>query len=64
MPLICICIFADGTAVDPDSGLDGEAQVLIQGKTKYFCVLGKTDIQSDKNSFYKIQLLKSEVKKK
>lgn len=54
----------DGTAVDPASGLEGEAHVLIEGKQKYFCVLGMTDIQRDKNSFYKIQLLKSEVKKK
>lgn len=54
----------NGTAVDPDSGLEGEAHVLVQGKTKYFAVLGMTDIQSDKNSYYKLQLLQSEKKKK
>lgn len=56
-------IIADGTAVDPDSGMADEAHVLVQGKTKYFAVLSKTDIQKDKNSYYKIQLLESDFSK-
>lgn len=50
----------DGVAVDPDSGLEDKAQVYQEGKDKYTVVLGLTDIQRQKNSFYKIQLLKAD----
>lgn len=50
--------------VDPDSGLENETHVYIQGKIKYFAVLGNTDIQRDKNSYYKVQLLESDSLKK
>lgn len=49
-----------GVAVDPDSGLEDEAQVYQEGNDKYTVVLGLTDIQRQKNSFYKIQLLKAD----
>lgn len=55
---------ADGTAVDPDSGLVDSTHVYISGKTKYFAILCNTDIQRDKNSYYKLQLLEAENKKR
>ncbi|TMW48487.1 hypothetical protein DOY81_006414, partial [Sarcophaga bullata] len=53
----------DGLAVDPDSGLEDVAHVYISpNKEKYNVVLGITDIQKNKNSFYKLQLLESDMK--
>ncbi|KAK5642118.1 hypothetical protein RI129_008285 [Pyrocoelia pectoralis] len=52
-----------GTAVDPDSGMEDCAHVYISGKDKYTAVLGLTDIQKQKNSYYKLQLLESDVGK-
>lgn len=52
--------FPDGTVVDPDSGFADAAHVFIDGKTKYFAILNMTDIQEDKNSYYKLQLLESD----
>ncbi|XP_076264902.1 poly-(ADP-ribose) polymerase [Rhynchophorus ferrugineus] len=50
-----------GSAVDPDSGIENIAHVYEdRNKEKYTAVLGLTDIQSDRNSFYKLQLLKSD----
>ncbi|XP_058823403.1 poly [ADP-ribose] polymerase [Topomyia yanbarensis] len=49
-----------GLAVDPDSGLDDEAHVYKDGKQVYNCVLNKIDIQTDKNSFFKMQVLRSD----
>lgn len=55
----------DGLAVDPDSGLEDVAHVYVaNNKDKYNVVLGQTDIQRNKNSFYKIQLLQSDKKSK
>ncbi|KAM7363583.1 poly-(ADP-ribose) polymerase [Cochliomyia hominivorax] len=55
----------DGLAVDPDSGLEDVAHVYVsQNKDKFNIVLGITDIQSNKNSYYKIQLLESDNKNK
>lgn len=51
-----------GLAVDPDSGLVDIAHVYTDGKDKYTCVLGLSDVQTNKNSFYKIQLLESNKK--
>ena len=51
-----------GAAVDPDSGLEDKAHVYINNSVKYSCVLGMTDIQTSKNSFYKIQLIESNNK--
>lgn len=49
-----------GGAVDPDSGLEDVAHVYQQGDDKYNAVLSLTDLQKGKNSFYKLQLLKSD----
>ncbi|XP_018568768.1 poly [ADP-ribose] polymerase [Anoplophora glabripennis] len=46
-----------GVAVDPDSGLEDVAHVYLEGQDKYTVTLGLTDIQSKKNSYYKLQLL-------
>ncbi|KAJ6635587.1 Poly [ADP-ribose] polymerase [Pseudolycoriella hygida] len=54
----------NGSAVDPESGLQDVAHVFKQGKTKWFAVLNNTDIQKDKNSYYKMQLLESDNRKK
>lgn len=54
----------DGIAVDPDSGLEDIATVYVKGKDKYTAVLGLTDIQRNKNSYYKLQVLVSERKNK
>lgn len=54
----------NGMAVDPDSGLDDVAHVYSRGKDKYNVVLGLTDIQQNKNSFYKLQLLEADKKSK
>ncbi len=50
----------DGLAVDPDSGLEDKAHVYKSGKDIYNAALCITDVQSDKNSFYKLQLLESD----
>lgn len=53
----------DGLAVDPDSGLEDVAHVYVsRNNDKYNVVLGKTDIQRNKNSYYKMQLLESDKK--
>lgn len=52
-----------GGAVDPDSGLEDKAHVYENGKDKYTVTLGITDIQSKKNSYYKMQILKDDGKK-
>lgn len=52
----------DGLAVDPESGLESEAHVYVDGKDKYSVVLAKADVQKNQNSYYKLQLLKSDVK--
>lgn len=49
-----------GVAVDPDSGLESRAHVYQEGSHKYTVVLGLTDIQSGKNSYYKLQLLEGD----
>lgn len=51
-----------GTAVDPDSGMSENTHVYIASDgTKYTTVLGLTDIQRQKNSFYKLQVLENDV---
>lgn len=50
----------DGIAVDPESGLEDIAKVYVRGKDKYTAVLGLTDIQRNKNSYYKLQVLVAE----
>ncbi|KAJ8686796.1 hypothetical protein QAD02_022590 [Eretmocerus hayati] len=53
-----------GGAVDPDSGLDDVAHVYQIGKEKFTVTLGITDIQTQKNSFYKLQILKHDKQEK
>lgn len=50
-----------GGAVDPDSGLEDCAHIYESGKDKYTAVLGLTDIQKQKNSYYKLQLLQADA---
>lgn len=54
----------DGLAVDPNSGLEDVAHVYVSGKDKFNVVLGLTDIQKNKNSYYKMQLLVADSEKK
>ncbi|XP_065561172.1 poly [ADP-ribose] polymerase 1-like isoform X2 [Artemia franciscana] len=50
-----------GGVVDPESGLDSVAHVYKdKDGTLYSAVLGQVDIQRDKNSFYKLQVLQSD----
>lgn len=51
-----------GLAVDPDSGLDYCAHVYVKGDMKYSAVLGLTDVQANKNKYYKLQVLESDSK--
>lgn len=53
----------NGTVVDPDSGLEDEAHVYKEGKDAYYAILGITDIQHGKNSYYKLQLLQADGNK-
>lgn len=53
-----------GGAVDPDSGLADCAHIYQDGKNNYTATLGLTDIQSKKNSYYKIQILKHDKRDK
>lgn len=50
----------NGSAVDPESGLQDVAHVYLDKSYKYGVVLGLTDIQRNKNSYYKLQLLESD----
>uniref|UniRef100_A0AAG5CYC8 Poly [ADP-ribose] polymerase n=2 Tax=Anopheles atroparvus TaxID=41427 RepID=A0AAG5CYC8_ANOAO len=53
-----------GLVVDPDSRLAHEAHVFKENGVIYNCVLNKVDIQQDKNSFYKMQVLEADKKNK
>ncbi|CAK1553493.1 unnamed protein product [Leptosia nina] len=54
-----------GTAVDPDSGLADEAHVYTDSDgNKYTVILSKTDVVAGKNSYYKLQVLEADNKKK
>jgi poly [ADP-ribose] polymerase len=50
-----------GAAVDPDSKLEDVAHVYKRKDDIYNAVLGMTDIQSGKNSYYKLQVLESDA---
>ncbi|XP_020719447.2 poly [ADP-ribose] polymerase isoform X1 [Bombus terrestris] len=51
-----------GETVDPDSGLQDCAHVYQEGKNKYNVTLILSDIQTKKNSYYKLQILKHDKK--
>ncbi|XP_043465217.1 poly [ADP-ribose] polymerase [Leptopilina heterotoma] len=53
-----------GGAVDPDSKLEDVAHVYQRGKEKFNVNLGITDIQSKRNSYYKMQILKHDSREK
>ena len=54
----------NGSAIDPQSGLQDIAHVYRQDGVLYSSVLSYTDIQKNKNSFYKIQVLESDAGRK
>ncbi|XP_043064418.1 poly [ADP-ribose] polymerase isoform X2 [Drosophila ficusphila] len=64
MPISKTFKVKDGLAVDPDSGLEDIAHVYVENRNKYSIVLGLTDIQRNKNSYYKLQLLEADKMKK
>lgn len=53
----------DGGVVDPECGLEENAHVysamINNGKVYYSVILGLVDIERNKNSFYRMQLLES-----
>lgn len=53
-----------GGVVDPDSGLEDKAHVLKVKDTLYSVVLGIVDIQTGRNSYYKLQILEHDKKPK
>ena len=53
-----------GAYVDPDSELEDKAHVLKVGDSLYSAVLGAVNIQDGKNSYYKLQVLQHDKKKK
>ncbi|KAK2581903.1 hypothetical protein KPH14_002360 [Odynerus spinipes] len=53
-----------GGTVDPESGLEDCAHVYQKGKDKYTVTLGLTDIQTKRNSYYKLQILKHDKMEK
>lgn len=62
--LIALILFLDGIAVDPECHLDDFAHVycdkVARRTIKYSVILGLVDIQKNKNSFYRMQLLESD----
>ncbi|XP_053201315.1 poly [ADP-ribose] polymerase 1-like [Panonychus citri] len=56
-------VIKDGTVVDPQSELEEIAIVYKEGDKIYSEVLNKVDLQANKNSYYKLQLLKDENRK-
>lgn len=55
-----------GAVVDPDSGLEDDAHVLLEsGSSEPFsCVLGMVDISRGSNSFYKLQIIEHDKQSK
>jgi len=53
-----------GAYVDPESKLGDKAHVLKVGDSLYSVVLGAVNIQDGKNSYYKLQILEHDKKKK
>ena len=55
-------ILKDGNVVDPDCEVAEVTHILKEGKDVYNAVLSSVDLTQNKNSFYKIQLLKHDTK--
>lgn len=53
-----------GGVVDPDSGVEDKTHVLKSKDALYSVVLGVVDIQQGRNSYYKIQVLEHDKRKK
>lgn len=53
-----------GGAVDADTGLQDRAHVYQRGKEKFTATLVCTDIQTKRNSYYKLQILKHDKQNK
>ncbi|KAK7576565.1 hypothetical protein V9T40_012851 [Parthenolecanium corni] len=56
-------VVKDGLVVDPDSELQDVAHVYRNGDEIFNAVLSLTDLQSGRNSYYKLQVLESESKR-
>lgn len=56
-------VVKNGLVVDPDSDLQDVAHVYRSGDEIFNAVLSLTDLQSGKNSYYKLQVLESESNK-
>lgn len=54
----------NGTAIDPDSGLQDIAHVYRHDGVLYSTTLSLTDIATNKNSYYKLQVLESDAGRK
>lgn len=57
-------VIKDGTAVDPDSGYTDIGRVYIKESHAYSVVLNAVDVEKDRNSFYKLQIIELEAKKR
>ena len=55
-----------GAVVDPDSGLEDDAHVLLESGSNepISCVLGMVDISRGSNSFYKLQIIEHDKQSK
>lgn len=53
-----------GAAVDPQSGMQETAHVFRRENVTYSSVLALTDIKNNKNSYYKLQVLKADMENK
>ncbi|OTF81933.1 hypothetical protein BLA29_003361 [Euroglyphus maynei] len=53
-------VIKDGIAVFPDSGLQDKAHVYKKGNDIYSVVLNLVDLNTNKNSYYKMQLLQDD----
>jgi len=53
-----------GAYVDPETGLEDKAHVVKSGSALFSVVLGSVNIQDGKNSYYKLQVLEHDKKKK
>lgn len=51
----------NGTAIDPESGLQDIAHVYRHDGVLYGTTLSITDITKNKNSYYKLQVLESDA---
>lgn len=57
-------VVKSGATVDPESGLEHKAHVLVKGNMKYTATLAMVDMNSGCNSYYKLQLLESDSSKR